>query len=79
MAELTPQDRARRLAARRTNERLKLIATALNAVSVATVGAAFILPAVNGASGPLPLIWIPMAVGLHLAAQGVFHFLRSED
>jgi hypothetical protein len=76
---LTDEDRARRLAAKRNNERVKLVASTMNTVALTTFGAAFILPLVNGATGPLPVIWIPFAVALHFGAQAVYRFLRSED
>jgi len=79
MSEPTPLDRARRLAAKKNNERVKLFAATLNAISVATFGAAFILPVVNGTVGPLSAIWILLAVALHLSAQAAFRFLQSED
>lgn len=44
---LTEEDRARRLAAKRSNERVKLAAGALNALGIAVAGAAVILPAIN--------------------------------
>ena len=79
MAELTAEDRARRLAAKRNNERVKLVATTLNAIALTTFGAAFILPTVNGGISAPPLIWILAAVTLHLGAHAVFRLLRSED
>lgn len=79
MSELTPLDRARRLAAKRNNERVKLVASTLNAIALTTFGAAFILPTVNAGMAAPPLIWILAAVTLHLGAQAVFRLLRSED
>jgi len=43
---LTNADKARRLASRRFNERVKLIVTSLNAIALAILGAAFILPGI---------------------------------
>lgn len=43
---LTP-DQERRLAAKRNNERVKLVVTSLNAIALAIFGTAFVMPAVN--------------------------------
>ena len=81
MTPLTP-DQERRLAAKRKDERVKLIATSLNAVALAVFGAAFLVPAVANpavllSSGP----WILMltALALHFGAHAVLQFLRSEE
>ena len=42
---LSPEDVARRIAAKRNNERIKLIATALNATAIAIIAAAVIVVA----------------------------------
>lgn len=76
---LADKDRQRRLAAKRINERIKLLVSTVNAVALTAFGAAFVLPTVNGAMGSLSVIWIPGAVALHLVAHGLFQFLRSED
>jgi hypothetical protein len=72
-------DRARRLAAKRFNERLKLLIVALNAIAVASFGAAFILPMIGASGQKVSLLWIIAAFALHLVAQGIFHWLRSEE
>lgn len=47
---LKPEDIARRAAAKRVNESFKLIASALNAMSLATIGATF-LRGMTGCAG----------------------------
>jgi hypothetical protein len=74
---MTPEDRERRLAAKRNNERVKLAAGALNALSIATAGAAFVIPAIVGQG--IQWIWLPASAALHLCAQAVFQFMKSED
>lgn len=76
---LSPEDRLRRLIAKRNNERVKLAAGTLNAMALTTFGAAFIILLINGNAGPFPLIWIPLAAALHLGAHVAFRFMRSED
>lgn len=76
---LSDEDKKRRLAAKRNNERVKLFANSLNAVALTILGAAFILPSVNGGLLSLTVIWIPVAVALHLGAQATLGLLRSED
>lgn len=76
---LSDEDKVRRLAAKRNNERVKLAAGTLNAMALTTFGAAFILPSINGAAAPLSVIWIPAVAALHLGAHAVFRFMRSED
>jgi hypothetical protein len=69
------------------NERIKLLATALNNMAVATFITAVIAPIValfNGSNGVAVTIWwtfgsalwILAGAGLHLAAQGVLGRLR---
>ena len=70
-APLTP-DRDRRLAAKRNNERTKVIATSLNAIALAIFGAAFVVPALAKSAVLLsPGPWVLRFVAL---AQ---HYLRS--
>lgn len=76
---LSDEDKMRRLAAKRNNERVKLVAGTFNAMALTILGAAFILPSINGGVGALTLIWIPVAVALHLGAHMAFRFMRSED
>jgi hypothetical protein len=72
---------ARKLAARRWNEHLKLIATSLNTIALGIVGAAYVIPGISGSlSADLPrLIWFSYALALHLGAHVFLRFLRSED
>lgn len=76
---LTEEDKLRRLAAKRNNERVKLMAGTFNAMALTILGAAIILPGINGGPGALTLIWIPASVALHLGAHMAFRFMRSED
>lgn len=76
---LTEEDRRRRLGAKRIHERLRLVAGTLNAVAITSFGAAVVLPVIQHASAAPFLVWIPLALGLHLSAHVVLHFLRSED
>lgn len=78
---LTP-DQERRLAAKRNNERVKLVVTSLNAIALAIFGTAFVVPAVNNIAillSPTPWILLILAVALHSAAHGFLRFLRSEE
>jgi hypothetical protein len=70
--------RERKLRARRQNERLKLASTSLNTLSLAIVGAAFIVPGVVTLEA-VRWIWIPAAAVLHVSAHAVLRFLKSED
>ena len=47
MGEVDPEASARKLRAKRANERLKLAAGALNTLALAIVGAAFIIPGIT--------------------------------
>ncbi|MDX7953732.1 hypothetical protein P7D22_21440 [Lichenihabitans sp. Uapishka_5] len=76
------EDARRRLAAKRNNESVKLSATSLNAVALAILGAAIIVPGVNH-TGSLAsadtLILLFVAFTLHLMAHLTFRLLRSEE
>ncbi|MGH2343500.1 hypothetical protein ACRC7T_18700 (plasmid) [Segnochrobactraceae bacterium EtOH-i3] len=76
---MTEDDRARRLAAKRNNERVKLAASTMNAIGLTTFGAAFILPFVNGGPATPTPLWVIVAAVLHVGAHVLFRFLRSED
>lgn len=78
MASPDPADARRRLRAKRQNERIKLAAGFLNTTGLAIIGTAFIVPIVNGADA-VRWPWIPFGLALHLSAQGLLSFLRSED
>lgn len=80
-AQLAP-DQSRRLAAKRNNERVKLIVTSLNTVGLAILGTAFIVPGINNIAAflsPGPWILLIVAIGLPLSAHGFVRFLRSEE
>ncbi len=70
---------ARRLAAKRNNYRVTLLANSLNTVALTTFGAAFITPRiVSSPRGPY-LDWIGVAFVLHSVAQSLSAFLQSEE
>lgn len=72
----------RKLEAKRNNERVKLRANSMNAVALGILGAAFVVPGVsNGWTGSSPaiVIWILFALALHIGANWMFQFMRSED
>jgi hypothetical protein len=76
------QDRTRKLAAKRNNEHIKLVATVLNALCIALIGAAVIVPSVSSPEFFLTTrswILILAAFVLHLGAHAVLRLLRSED
>ena len=77
---MTP-DQERRLAAKRSDERVKLAATSLNAIGLAVLGTAFVIPAINNPSSllsPSPWLLFLLAILIHSLAQGVFRLLRTE-
>lgn len=79
---LSDEDRARRLAGKRHNERMKLVATTFKALAITVAGVAVILPAINDPSLLVtikPWILISSAVGLHLVAHAVLNLIQSED
>ena len=78
---MTP-DQERRLAAKRSNERVKLFATTLNATALAVFGTAYVLPAINNPSSlrsPGPWLLLLLAILTHLRAHVVFEMLGSEE
>ncbi len=78
---MTP-DQERRLASKRSNERVKLFATTLNATALAVFGTAYVIPAVNNPSSlrsPGPWLLLLLAILIHLLAHAVFELLRSEE
>jgi Cu/Ag efflux pump CusA len=82
MADPDQERIQRKLAARRINERLKLLAQTINALGLGLAGAAIIVPLVSAPETLLSwrtAIWIMIAISLHLSAQVAFTFLRSED
>lgn len=76
---LSAEDIERRVRAKRVNERLKLTASTVNALALTIVGAAVLVPLVNGTVSWLAGVWISAAAVLHLVAQIVLGTLRSED
>ncbi|AWN52304.1 hypothetical protein [Methylobacterium sp. 17Sr1-1] len=73
--------KARKLAAKRINERLKLLASFFNALALGVIGAGVIIPTVADMTRAWPksLVWLVTGLVLHCAAQSAFTFLRSED
>lgn len=71
-------DTERKLAAKRTNERVKMLAGTLNALAIGILGAAFVVPGVTSLEN-VRWIWIPAALVLHLMAYVAYRFLKSED
>ena len=78
---MTEEDRARRRANKRYNERVKLLAAFLSNIGVATLVGAVVLPMANDPArrlDPAP-VWLAATLALHILAQGVLTLLRSED
>ena len=76
---MTPEER---LAARKLNEQTELSATALNALAVALIGAAIIIPGVRDLSSLLswqPLFLLFVALTVHIGARLFLLLLRSEE
>lgn len=76
---MTPEER---LAIRRLNEQTKLTATYVNALAVALVGAAVIIPGVNNPAALLS--WQSVALffvslGLHVVARIILRFIGSDE
>lgn len=71
-------DKRKRLATKRFNERIKLLATGLNGSSIVTIGAAVVAPGVGGLLSLMTPFWIIAAVVLHSVAQAVLGLLRDE-
>ena len=66
------------------NERTKLTANAFNAISIALVGAGFVIPVIaNRDLGALlrvdTWIWIAAGVGLHFGARAMLGALKPEE
>jgi hypothetical protein len=66
----------------RDNERLKLLAAALNNLALAFIVAGYVAPVVRGdiAAAPSAIVtifWLLLGVGLHGSAQWVLGRLRS--
>lgn len=67
--KITDDDTAtrRKLAARRFNEHVKLLATSWNTVALTIFGSALTLPTVSGKSIDTTIVWIIVAGGLHIS------------
>ena len=78
MAETEPEGSARKLRAKRANEHLKLVASFLNTLSLAVLGAAFIVPGITSLES-VRWIWTPVGIALHLTAHLMLRLLKSED
>ena len=71
---------ARKLAAKRFNEQLKLFVTFVNSLGLGAIGAGVIIPA-SKSPFDVTLIsvgWFVIGLFLHLIGQGAYRFLRSE-
>ena len=73
-----------RLRARIFNERIKMFASALNALAIAFIGAAFVFPIIrdDDLSALLTLktwVWILAGLGLHGCVHAALGRLRRED
>ena len=73
--------RARKLAAKRANERIRLLAGFLNALAIAVAGAGFIITAVSHPDriAAVSFVWCLVGVALRPFAQAALSFRRSED
>jgi cytochrome b subunit of formate dehydrogenase len=69
----------RRLAAKRFNEQVKLLASGLNTLGVTTFAAGCIVPSFAGQMQTFPWISLIIALVLHCSAQLALRTLRSED
>lgn len=72
----------RKLAAKRANERVKLLANTLNALAIGVAGAGLIVPIVGEPTALFDAkrpAWLLFAAILHVCAQGALGLLRSED
>ena len=78
MAEFDPIASERRLRAKRVNERLKLLASFLNTLGLAVIGAALVVPGIASLAS-VRWAWIPVGLVLHFAAQTALGLLRSEE
>lgn len=70
------------IAAKRYNERVKLLVTTTNSFAIGIAGSAIIFPIAHDGSASLTVlsvIWILAGIGLHLMAQALLGFIRSEN
>lgn len=73
------EDIARRIKAKRLNERLKLSATSVNTVGLTILAAAVLVPLTGGTLSFSAVIWILISAGLHLVSHLLLGSLKSED
>lgn len=78
MGEVDTEVGERKYRAKRANEHFKLVASFLNTLSLAVLGAAFIVPGMVSLEG-VRWIWIPFGIFLHLVAHLVLRLLKRED
>lgn len=71
-------DKRRRLATKRFNEHIKLLASVLNGAAIVTIGAAVVAPVVSGSMGLAAPFWSFGAIALHLVGQAALRLLRDE-
>ena len=71
---------ARKLAAKRVDERVKLLASFFNALAVGAIAAGVIIPATKTpAETPwISVAWLSGGCLLHLFGQGIYRSLRGE-
>lgn len=72
----------RKFIAKRFNEHTKLLATLFNSLSIATFGAAFVIPLAQGQEGFMKeghWILLLVALALHMAGHAAVRLMRSED
>ena len=76
-----PEDVARRLASKRFNERVKLVATFANNSGIALLVGGLLIPYLGGRPllETMHPLWVFAPIGLHMAGQVVLTSLRSED
>ena len=78
---MSPEDAARRHAVKRFNERVKLSATFLNNIGVASLVGAVVLPTAADPARALALHWgwYAAPIVLHLWGQVALSLFKSED
>ena len=77
-----PKHQNQKFLSKRFNEHAKLLANLFNALSIATFGAAFIVPLAQGRYGVQNAeqwILILVASALHLAGHAAIRLMRSEE
>jgi hypothetical protein len=59
------------------NERIKLLATAINNTALAFVIGGFVAPEISARPSAWSVVWIGVGAALHLAAQSVLGKLKA--